>query len=84
MPGVWPAQVLMPTTSGRELAGADCPSATFETPVDPALRFGIRRCVLQRVEVGGADAGLGAAVDRVFLADRPFADGPTLVRSRTT
>src|SRR5215470_12292394 len=39
MPGEWPAQVLMATTSGR-VKRPDWPSATVDTPVDPALRFG--------------------------------------------
>ena len=80
MPGAWPAQVLIATTSGRDSL-PDCRRApTLETPVDAALpRSGSGGAFFSASKSSALTAGLGGRPAASCLADRPLADGRALV-----
>jgi hypothetical protein len=61
MPGAWPAQVLMPTTSGR-LSVALEPNAAVVTPVEPTSRPGSPGAFF-RASKSSDDTDSGAASD---------------------
>src|SRR5580765_2949585 len=68
MPGACPAHVLMATTSGRE-SRPDCPSATDDTPVEPALRLGSGGAFFRASKSVEVTAALGDAAPSCLPTD---------------